>query len=66
MRKEGPDGKFFHEGFMIDLLDLIKERLGFNYTVYQVADAAFGREVSPGVWDGMVGDLMKRDPKGVS
>ncbi|KAH3889063.1 glutamate receptor ionotropic, kainate 2-like isoform X2 [Dreissena polymorpha] len=64
MRKEGPDGKFFHEGFMIDLLDLIKERLGFNYTVYQVADAAFGREVSPGVWDGMVGDLMKRDPKG--
>lgn len=50
-----------HEGFMIDLLDLIKSRLNFNYTVYEVEDRGYGVEVSPGKWNGMVGDLMKRE-----
>lgn len=65
IKKKNGDGRHTatveHEGFMIDLLDLIKGRLGFNYTVYEVADKAFGRERENGQWDGMVGELMKRE-----
>ncbi|XP_052810223.1 glutamate receptor ionotropic, kainate 2-like isoform X2 [Mya arenaria] len=63
MMKQNPDGTVTHEGFMIDLLNLIKGRLPFNYTVYQVADKNYGRDQGNGEWDGMVGDLMKRDSK---
>ncbi|XP_053398088.1 glutamate receptor ionotropic, kainate 2-like [Mercenaria mercenaria] len=52
-----------HEGFMVDLLELIKSRLGFNYSIYQVADQKYGNEVTEGKWNGMIGDLMQRDPK---
>ncbi|XP_060574773.1 glutamate receptor ionotropic, kainate 2-like isoform X2 [Ruditapes philippinarum] len=61
--KKNPEGKGpTHEGFIVDLLDLIKSRLGFNYTIYEVADKKYGSEVN-GVWNGMIGDLLKRDPK---
>jgi hypothetical protein len=64
--KKNPEGKGpTHEGFIVDLLDLIKSRLGFNYTIYEVADKKYGSEVN-GVWNGMIGDLLKRDPKEVN
>jgi len=50
-----------HEGFIIDLLDLLKARLGFNYTVYEVADRNFGMKLKDGKWDGMIGDLMREN-----
>ena len=50
---------------MVDLLDLISNRLGFNYTVYEVADRNFGSKDDKGNWNGMVGELMKRDPSEV-
>ena len=61
LRSEPDERGRMHEGFMIDLLDLISEKLGFTYTVYQVEDEKYGAEIEPGKWNGMVGDLMKRD-----
>ena len=49
-----------HEGFMVDLLDAIADRLGFNYTIYEVRDKTFGSDLGDGTWDGMVRDLMQR------
>ena len=54
-------GEMVHEGFIIDLLDLLKARLGFNYTVYEVADRNFGMKLKDGKWDGMIGDLMREN-----
>ena len=62
MLRSEPDEKGrMHEGFMIDLLDLIAEKLKFDYVVYEVADRKYGAEVEPGKWNGMVGELMHRD-----
>lgn len=55
-----------HEGFIIDLLDELSAILGFNYTIYEAADKGYGSEVTPGEWDGMIGDLMERDSGKVS
>ncbi|XP_053396130.1 glutamate receptor ionotropic, kainate 2-like [Mercenaria mercenaria] len=52
-----------HEGFIIDLLDELSAILGFNYTIYEAADRAYGSEVTPGKWNGMIGDLIERDSK---
>lgn len=54
------NGEMQHEGFMVDLLNLLKTRLKFNYTIYEVADKKFGVEKN-GTWNGIVGDLMGRD-----
>ena len=67
MLRSEPDEKGrMHEGFMIDLLDLIAEKLKFDYVVYEVADRKYGAEVTPGNWNGMVGELMHRDSSKVS
>ncbi|KAL4233054.1 hypothetical protein ACF0H5_007740 [Mactra antiquata] len=63
MLKANPKpGEPIHEGFIPDLLDLIKAKLNFNYTMYQVPDENYGNEQPDGTWDGMVGELMLRDP----
>lgn len=59
--KKNAHGEMYHEGFMVDLLNLIKTRLKFNYTIYEVADKKFGTMMN-GKWNGIVGDLMERDP----
>ncbi|KAL3882469.1 hypothetical protein ACJMK2_028806, partial [Sinanodonta woodiana] len=47
------------EGFVIDLLDLIAHKLGFNYTVYVAPDGKYGAKVDDkGNWNGMVGELI--------
>lgn len=62
MLRSEPDEKGrMHEGFMIDLLDLIAKKLKFDYVVYEVPDRKYGAEVEPGKWNGMVGELMHRD-----
>lgn len=50
-----------HEGFIVDLLDELSYILGFNYTIYEVADRGYGSETASGKWDGMIGDLIERD-----
>lgn len=58
LKKEKDRTGQIHEGFMVDLLELIKRRLGFNYTIYQVADGKYGSEETTGKWNGMIGDLI--------
>lgn len=65
LKKEKDNTGHIHEGFVVDLLELIKRRLGFNYTLYKVADGKYGSEESNGKWNGMIGDLMLRDPQKV-
>lgn len=54
------------EGFIIDLLDELSARLGFNYTIYEQAERKYGSEdPTTKKWDGMVGDLIERDSSNV-
>lgn len=66
LKKEKDNTGRIHEGFVVDLLELIKGRLGFNYTLYKVADGKYGSEEQNGKWNGMIGDLMLRDPQKVT
>ena len=50
----------------MDLLDLLKENLGFDYVIYEQATKDYGSKLEDGRWNGMVGDLMERDTEKVS
>ena len=66
MPRDKPDEKGnMHEGFIVDLLDALKEILGFDYKIYEQRERKYGSELADGNWNGMVGDLMKRNPKEV-
>ncbi|XP_074644362.1 glutamate receptor ionotropic, kainate 2-like [Tubulanus polymorphus] len=45
------------EGFCIDMIRMIAEDIGFNYTIRLVADGKYGAPVKNG-WNGMVRELM--------
>lgn len=47
------------EGFAVDLIRELSLILGFNYTFIVEEDAEYGKHVADGVWDGMIGRLMK-------
>ena len=53
-RLEGND-RF--EGFAIDLARELAALLGFNFTFKLVDDGKYGSEVSPGHWNGMLGEI---------
>ena len=46
------------EGFTIDLAEELSKYLGFNYTIKLVDDGSYGKEVSPGNWNGMLGEVL--------
>lgn len=46
------------EGYVVDLVQHLAERLHFNYTIEMVKDGAYGGEVN-GRWNGMVGEVMR-------
>jgi len=46
------------EGFAIDLASELAGLLGFNFTFKLVDDDKYGRETSPGKWNGMLGEVM--------
>ncbi|XP_070567432.1 glutamate receptor ionotropic, kainate 2-like [Ptychodera flava] len=48
------------EGFCVDLLKAIADIVKFEYEIRIVPDGRYGGEVSPGVWNGMVGQLVER------
>ena len=62
MRRKEPDERGrMEEGFMVDLLDKIAERLGFNYTIYEAPDKTYGAKQANGEWTGIMGELMLKD-----
>ena len=57
-RRERPNVLF--KGLMIDLLDLLKEKLGFNSELYLVPDGKYGKyDIETGQWNGLVGEIYK-------
>merc|ERR1712106_481045 len=46
------------EGVAIDLASELAGLLGFNFTFKLVDDDKYGRETSPGKWNGMLGEVM--------
>jgi len=49
-----------YTGYCIDLLDLIQEELGFNYTIRNVSDYGYMSDTGNHEWDGMVKELKDR------
>ena len=67
MYKETEDGRTLEgndkfEGYCIELLQFLSEKVGFDYEIKLVADGNYGAplEDAPGSYDGMVGELMER------
>ncbi|XP_012232501.2 glutamate receptor 1 isoform X3 [Linepithema humile] len=52
-----------YEGYCKDLADLIAKKLGISYELRIVKDAKYGTENPdvPGGWDGMVGELIRKE-----
>jgi ABC-type amino acid transport substrate-binding protein len=46
------------EGFAVDLAAELAGVLGFNFTFKLVDDGQYGKETSPGKWNGMLGEVM--------
>ncbi|XP_015125944.1 glutamate receptor 1 isoform X1 [Diachasma alloeum] len=57
------DGNDRFEGYCKDLADLIAQQLGIKYELKPVDDGKYGSENPdvPGGWDGMVGELIRRE-----
>ena len=47
-----------YEGYGIDLLDALAEKLHFTYEIHPVKDGKYGREDKTGRWDGMIGEVI--------
>lgn len=52
------NGKKVFKGFLIDLFNHMRDLLGFEYHLYEVADEKYGVEESDGSWNGMIGDIL--------
>ncbi|CAK1554505.1 unnamed protein product [Leptosia nina] len=52
------DGQPLYEGYCIDLIDKIAEKMGFDYEIVTPKTGDFGKRLANGSWDGVVGDLM--------
>jgi hypothetical protein len=62
MINDDPDdsGEHPYIGLCIDLLNQLRERLGFNYELYIVPDGNYGgKDAVTGQWNGMVEELLK-------
>lgn len=66
MRKDASDdpnwqceGNERWEGFLVDLIKVLSERLHFQYELYEVPDGNYGGKSSAtGQWNGMIHELM--------
>ena len=47
------------QGFCIDLLNELQEIMGFTYDIYVVEDKKFGSDQGNGMWNGVVGDIIR-------
>ncbi|XP_078050194.1 ionotropic receptor 8a isoform X2 [Augochlora pura] len=57
MRDE--NGKEIWEGYCIDFIKKLSEEMQFDYDLVIPEDRQFGKKLSNGQWDGLIGDLAK-------
>lgn len=58
---EDDNGKYLYEGFCIDLLRKISEKVGFDYRIELVPDGKYGVfDYDTGEWNGIVRQLMDK------
>ncbi|XP_065556610.1 ionotropic receptor 25a-like isoform X1 [Artemia franciscana] len=57
---ESPNGTDTFEGYCIDLLKELQERLGFEYEVYESPDGLYGSLAENGSWSGMIKEVMEK------
>ncbi|CAM4762379.1 unnamed protein product [Rotaria magnacalcarata] len=60
VKKVHTNGRVYFEGYCIDMLDEIAQRLHFNYSIRIAKDAAYGKEDDNGQWSGIIGELTRR------
>ncbi|KAG8434399.1 hypothetical protein GDO86_012680 [Hymenochirus boettgeri] len=49
------------EGLCIDLLNELSQGLGFTYTIKEVKDGRYGAKDAEGNWNGMVGEILRKE-----
>ncbi|XP_007900303.2 glutamate receptor U1 [Callorhinchus milii] len=49
------------EGFCVDLLNLLSEKIGFDYDFHLVRDGFYGRKLKNGSWVGMIGEITREE-----
>lgn len=49
------------EGYCVDLLSELSQALSFNYTLHVVKDGRYGAKDQDGNWNGMVGEIIKKE-----
>lgn len=47
------------EGYCVDLLAQLSQRLGFKYNLKVVKDGRYGAKDSSGNWNGMIGEVIR-------
>nr|XP_033332474.1 ionotropic receptor 25a [Megalopta genalis] len=53
------NGKEIWEGYCIDFIKKLSEEMQFDYDLVIPEDRQFGKKLSNGQWDGLIGDLAK-------
>ena len=51
-------GKDRFQGFLLDLIEHLSQRLNFRYELYEVEDRNYGKRQDDGTWNGMIRDLI--------
>jgi len=49
-----------YEGYCADLAKMIAEHVGFSYEIRPVVDGKYGQKNDNNVWNGIVGELVRR------
>ncbi len=49
-----------YEGYCIDLIKLLADKVGFKHKVQIVKDGQYGAAQHDGSWDGMIGELLNK------
>ena len=58
--KNQTEGKPKYEGFSIDLLNAIQEKMGFKYILTLNKDGKMGSKDSRGNWNGLIGEIVNK------
>uniref|UniRef100_A0A0C9RBP6 GRIN3A_0 protein n=1 Tax=Fopius arisanus TaxID=64838 RepID=A0A0C9RBP6_9HYME len=53
------DGKIIWEGYCIDFIQKLAEKMNFDYELVIPEDNSFGHKLPSGKWNGLVGDLSR-------
>ncbi|THK33259.1 ionotropic receptor 25a [Diachasma alloeum] len=53
------DGKIIWEGYCIDFIQKLSEKMNFDYDLVIPEDNSFGHKLPSGKWNGLVGDLSR-------